>query len=29
MTGDYLTTSGITPQSDLKMIEEEGLILAE
>ncbi len=29
MTGDYLTTSGITPQSDIEMIKEEGLIVEE
>ncbi len=29
MTGDYLTTSGITPESDRKMIEEEGLVVEQ
>lgn len=29
MTGDYLTTSGITPQSDIDMIKAEGLIVEE
>ncbi len=29
MTGDYLTTAGITPESDRKMIEEEGLIVEQ
>ncbi len=27
MTGDYLTTSGVTPESDKKMVEDEGLII--